>query len=402
MLEKYYRISQAAGVSIHIGSDNAVETSACLISMNNDALTFDKKQAQLTPEKLKGLFPAGTLTGLNLSGKGILYRQTEKIDDIDATNFNKILPNGNPEDFYIQNFVSGEYSFVAIIRKTEADHWMQLVTNAGLVPVMLSLGPFPVQHILAQLNLYDSVAVFNGYTISRADTGEWLSWHYDSKVKAQFPIKAESEVLHESLLLPYAAAFQLALADKVEPVSARVVSLATTLHETIKERKLKAQGFLILAAFFVLLLINFAVFSWLNSANNSLGEAVSRTAQNSGDIDKMNQQVQQKENLLKTLGWEDGINKSTLVDQAASLLPPDIQFKEIAIDPVDIAASRQQKQTVFYVRKIRMTGASEKIIPVNEWIARLKTRPWVKNVQMDSYTFNSEQNTGQFTVTIAY
>ena len=198
------------------------------------------------------------------------------------------------------------------------------------------------------------------------------------------------------------AAFQLALADKLEPVSANAVSLATTLQEKIKERKLKVQGFMILAAFFVLLLINFAVFSWLNSANNSLGEAVSRTAQNSGDIDKMNQQVQQKENLLKTLGWEDGINKSTLVDQAASLLPPDIQFKEIAIDPVDIAASRQQKQTVFYVRKIRMTGTSEKIIPVNEWIARLKTRPWVKNVQMDSYTFNSEQNTGQFTVTIAY
>jgi hypothetical protein len=45
-----------------------------------------------------------------------------------------------------------------------------------------------------------------------------------------------------------------------------------------------------------------------------------------------------------------------------------------------------------------VTGKSERIIPVNEWIARVKTQKWVKNVQLDSYTFSNELNTGQFTV----
>jgi hypothetical protein len=74
----------------------------------------------------------------------------------------------------------------------------------------------------------------------------------------------------------------------------------------------------------------------------------------------------------------------------------------VAVDPIDIAATRQQKKVVFSTRNIRVTGMSERIIPVNEWLARIKTRPWVKNVQLDSYAFNSELNTGQFSVMIDY
>jgi len=154
--------------------------------------------------------------------------------------------------------------------------------------------------------------------------------------------------------------------------------------------------------FFILLLVNFCLFSWLNSSNVRLTEQVSRSAQSTDDIQKINEEVQQKEGLLKVLGWEGNINKSALVDQIASLLPPEMSWKEVAVDPVNLADSRQQKQIVFYTRKIRVMGTSEKIIPVNEWIARIKTRAWVKNVQLDSYTFNSELNTGQFSIVIDY
>jgi Tfp pilus assembly protein PilN len=129
---------------------------------------------------------------------------------------------------------------------------------------------------------------------------------------------------------------------------------------------------------------------------------VSRSTQSNVDIQTINDQLKQKEKLLRDLGWENGINKSALVDQLASLLPEEVTWNNISVDPIDAVSSRTQKSLIFFDRQIRVTGTSEKIIPVNEWIARVKTKPWVKNVQMDSYTFNSELNTGQFTVIINY
>jgi Tfp pilus assembly protein PilN len=403
MLEQYYRISEAIGVSIAIDASGHTAINACSVTIANNQLSFGKKITDLSAvEELAKHFPAKSIVAFNLSGKGILLKQLEGTEEINQNNFNKILPNASIEDFYVQNFLSGSRSFVSVIRKVEADRWINQLKELGFVPLMLSLGPFPTQNIIAQLNVYGNELIFNGHTIQRNEQMEWIAYHYKETGFSPFPFKVESENLSEKLIISYATAFQLVLADKVEPVKAEVPLLETALRKLIEEKKLKVQGFLVLSVFFMLLLINFFLFSWLNSSNAKLTEQVSRSAQSTEDIQKVNEQVQQKEGLLKTLGWEGDLNKSALIDQAASLLPGDITWKEVAIDPIDLSGSRSQKSIVFLNRKIRIVGNSEKIIPVNEWIARIKTKEWVKNVQLDSYTYNNELNTGQFIVVIDY
>jgi hypothetical protein len=403
MLEQYYKFNEATGVNFTILPDGNTVISACSVAIQNNQLNFDKKVTGLNnAEELTKHFPAKTVIALNISGKGVLQKQIERIEEVNQNNFSKILPNAGIQDFYVQNFISGEFSFVSVIRKIEADKWINQLKTTGFVPLMLSLGPFPIRHIITQLNIYDAEVIFNGFTIKRDEKLEWTSCNYDPTVTAPFPLKVESEGIDETLLIPYAAAFQLVLSNKLEVIQAEVPALTTEFNNLLQEKKLKVQGFMVLSVFFVLLLINFFLFSWLNSANAKLTVQVSQTAQSSSDIQQVNSQVKQKEALLKTLGWESNINKSALIDQVASLLPPDITWHEAAIDPIDLTNSRSQKAIVFYNRKIRITGNSEKIIPVNEWIARIKTRPWVKNVQLDSYTFNSELNTGQFIIIIDY
>jgi Tfp pilus assembly protein PilN len=174
------------------------------------------------------------------------------------------------------------------------------------------------------------------------------------------------------------------------------------LAEALSTRKLKAQGAVVLGVFFILLLINFILFSHLTASNAHLAEQVSQTTQSNIDIQSIGEQIKQKESLLREMGWEGNISKSVLIDQLASLLPEEVSLTEIDVDPVDQANSRIQKTMVFFNRRISVTGTSEKIIPVNEWIARLKTRSWVKNIQIDNYTYNNELNNGQFTVMINY
>ena len=392
-------IQEATGLSIILGPGGGTEMHACRVSVNANKLTIENKRIGLaSPEQL----PAGSVVALNLSGKGVLQKQIEKTDEITQHNFGSILPNAQIDDFYVQHFISGESSFVSVIRKSEADRWIGQLRTQGLVPVMLSLGPFPVVQVLPQLNIYDQDIIFNGYAIQRNEQGEWLSFRYDASASSPFPLKVDSESLDEKLLIPYAAAFQVVLEGKLEPVKADVPSVDSAFINLTADKKLKARGALILGILFVLLLVNFMVFSWLNRDNARLTEQVSRSAQSTEDIRHTDEQVRQKESLLNLLGWEGTVNKSVLLDQVAAILPPEVSWTEAAVDPIDIAAGRAQKTIAFFNRRIRITGSSEKIIPVNEWIARVKTKPWVKSIRLDSYTFNNELNTGQFTVVIDY
>jgi Tfp pilus assembly protein PilN len=403
MLEQYHQISEVAGIHIHIDKDGSLRIDACVISIKNKQLSFVKKLTGLTSlDALAKQLSAKALVALNLSGKGILQKQLEKADEIDQQNFTQVLPNGTISDFYIQNFISGTQSFVSIIRNTEADKWIQALTELDFQPLMLSLGPFPVQQIVPQLNVYEGDLLFNGYTITRNEQKDWLKVSYDEAVRSPFALKIESEGLNEALLIPYSAAFQLLMAERLDLIHAPAAETDNAFLQLQEERKFKFYGFLVLGVFFVLLLVNFLLFSWLNSANGRLTEQVSRSAQSTSDVQQVEDEVKQKEDLLQTLGWEEGVNKSGLIDQLASLLPQEITWKEAAVDPVNLSSSRQQKSIVFDTRRIRIIGNSEKIIPVNEWIARIKTKAWVKNVQLDSYTFNSEMNTGQFTLIIDY
>lgn len=403
MLKQYYRINEVTGVSIAIRPDGSLLINACSIMLNQNKLDFEKKVTDLTSiDDLTKHFPGKSIVALNFSGKGILQKQIAKEESINQNNFNKILPGANIDDFYIQHFISGEQSFVSVIRKADADKWIDQLRIASLNPLMLSIGPFPVQNIISQLNVYDQDFVFDGHRIKRNEELEWTSSNYSETAVAPFPLKIESENINERLVIPYAAAFQLALAAKVPLIHAEVPALQTAFDDITATKKLKVKGALILSVFFILLLVNFLVLSYLNSANTKLIEQVAQSAQSSNDVQGLNDQVKQKEALLQELGWDGGINKSVLIDQLASILPKELTLETISANPIDAASTRTQKSLAFFDRQIRITGNSDKIIPVNEWIARLKIRPWVKNIQLDSYSFNNEQNTGQFAVVINY
>lgn len=403
ILGKYYRINKAAGVSIRMDATGQSMIQACTVSVNGDQLTIDKKLTGLqTIEQLKLELPAKSVIALNLAGKGILQKQVEATETIDQSNFNQILPNANADDFYIQNFISGSSSFVSVIRKTEAEAWINRLGDAGFKPLMLSLGPFPVESIIGQLNSYESDLVIDGNIISRDEHGAWKAAHHKESAAAPFPVKVDTEKIDDKLVIPYASAFQLIMADHIEPVCAQVDSLASELQKKLADNKIKVQGVIILALLFTLLLANFITFSWLNSVNAKLVDQVGRYTQSANDNQNIKEQIRQKENKLKILGWDGGINKSSLIDQVAALLPQGVKLSEIVINPIDQSGSRVQKSLMFFDRRIQVTGFSQSIMPVNEWIARIKTKRGVKNIQIESYSYDSEQNTGRFLLIINY
>lgn len=403
LLEPYYSISQAIGITMTIQKDGNVQLDGCQVMVKDKQLHLEKKNPNIdSVEGLGKQFSKSIPVALNLSGRGVLYKQIPGAGEINASNFSTILPNASPDDFYIQHFVSGNQSFIAVIRKTDADKWIDAMVKQGFQIYMLSLGPFPAQHVLPQLNIYSEEIIFNGVRIERDEDFHWKTFRYEESAQAPFPLKIDNEAIDQELVMPYAAAFQLVLSARLDVIQAEVPGLQAILEQLLNDKKLKVNGFLILLACFLLLLINTVIFSSMNNDNQRLSQQVTSSVQNTSDVQTIKDDIAQKEALLKNLGWEGGIRKSILIDQIASLLPPGISWKEIAINPIDRLGSRAQRSLQFARQKIEVRGISPQIIPINEWIARIKTRHWVKGIQLESYTYNSELNTGQFILTITY
>src|SRR6202012_2591809 len=194
MLEQYYRINEATGVSIQLLQNGGVSIHVCGVAIKDNHLNIEKKATDLnTIEELTQHISPKAYLAINLFGKGVLQKQVEKIEEIDAGNFSQILPNANFDDFYIQNFISGEYSFVSVIRKADADRLIEIVKKQGFIPLMLTLGPFPIENIISQLNVYETEIIFNGHSIQRNSQKEWITCQYKETATTPFPLKIESE-----------------------------------------------------------------------------------------------------------------------------------------------------------------------------------------------------------------
>jgi Tfp pilus assembly protein PilN len=402
ILSSYYNINQAAGVTVDIAQDGSYTINCCQVITGNNQLTIEKKfGVKDDAEGLAKQLGTKVPIALNLSGKGVLTKQVPAASGDEQHDMARIIPNLNADDFYLQQFISNDQLFVSLVRKTLAGHWINILEQQGFTVLMLSLGPFPASHMLNQLNVYESEVVFNGIRISR-DTGQnWTAVEYSPAFQAPFSLKIGAEPIDQQLIMPYAAAFQLALSDKLEPVKATVDALDTRYGQIIGTKKLKVTGALILGVFFILLLLNFVTLSWLNSENSRLDGQASVSANSNSDMQALTAQIKAKEALLKDMGWDGGFNKARLIDQLAALLPGEITLREIAINPPDVN-NKDSRGQHFLDRRIKLSGNSQQVIAVNEWIARIKTLKWVKGAGLDNFEFDNDQNTGKFNININY
>jgi hypothetical protein len=403
MLEKYYRFNKVAGLNIEVNKDGSTILHACLLTINGNELNIEQKITGLTDiNELKKYIPAKTPLAVNLVGKGVLIKQTDRIESEGDLNFANILPNAKEEDFYTQLFTSGNKSFIALIRKQEADKWINLLRKLDFIPVAFSLGPFTINQVISQLNVYEQDFTFNGHIIKRSDQNDWITYQYNESAASVYPFKLENEQIDEALLIPYAAAFQLALYPNIGLIKGNITSLDQELRKRAGIIKLKVQGAIILVVFFMLLLANFFLFSYYNTSNLSMAGRVGQSTKLASSAASLADSLKAKRQLLTTMGWEGKTDKSILIDQIAQLLPEDVSWQQVAIDPVGPNPDHGINQQVFANKQIRIIGISERLIPVNEWMARLKTKKWIKDVQLQNYYYNNELNTGQFVVTITY
>jgi hypothetical protein len=404
--KKHIWLGECIGMEIQIQSDTSLHYRYCEISAHKELLTINKKnQAEGELQKVFKNMPAKPLA-ISITGKGVLIKKTARQEYISPQILDQLFPNLTADQFYIQNFKSGEHSFVSIIRKEVVDRIIDEIDQSGLKILLVTIGPFAASQCISQLNFYNNTAQFDGHRIVYTSEYDWESYQYLPGLSSEFPLKIDIEPIDEAFVLAYATAFQLLLLNKLKLVNINVPLVDFNLKEYSAGIKFKRRLAVFTGFLFSALLINFCVFSYFNNQNQVLGRAVNASSAQVGNMRDLEKQITDKESLIKSLGWNRGISYAFIIDRIAQSVPKTITLDDLSINPLKEKGNQFSNATAnkeYETGKIKIIGHTDNVTDFNNWVSTLKEMSWIKKTAIAGYSPDQNIETAnQFTVLISY
>ncbi|MXV50397.1 hypothetical protein GS399_05380 [Pedobacter sp. HMF7647] len=395
------RIKSCLGLELELLPGGGYVLHYCLLSLRGAELRIEAKGSVSgsLEEVLKAL-PSGIPVSLSLTGKGLLIRQAARVESLGSAVFQEVFPHTDPAAFYCQLAQAGDISWLSVCRREIVDELIAAFKKAGLSLLILSAGPFAVAAVKKHFNHFSPELVFNGHVLNFSDAGQLVSYSFLKDRRAPFPLRIDREILPEEYVVAYGTGFQLLMTGFLEPVRITIPSLENALASLLETKRMHVRAAAILAAFFLILLVNFAVFSFYHSRNEALKDVVDRRSVHAGQSEVLDQSVKLREKLLKKIGWRKGFRFSWVCDQMGRSMPRELRLEKLEINPVAEARSGQLTEPVVFFDRIEVSGDCRETDALNEWIYRLKDMNWVERVVLKQYKPDENEGGHRFRVQI--
>ena len=394
--------SSCAGAEVHLKQDGSYDVRLLKLSLRKKQIQIDgKKRYSGTAAKITD-FMLDEPLAVTLTGKGVLIKKTARLEVASAQTLQHLFPTLKLDEFYVQHFPVETHSFVAIVRREIADAVMAVFKKQGAEVLMLSLGAFAVDQVIPQLNSYGDTLKFDGHHVVLNEAKEWIDYSYTPGTADGFPLKIDIETIPEEFLLAYATAFQLFLHDRLDVVEVEADAIKDRLTGLSAKLKFKQYGMAMVFFFFALLMLNFLLLTGYTSSNEELMSKAGRQSYIFENRAKLEQDVKEKEALVKKLGWNKGYKYSFLCDQIGASMPKDITLDELQINPLVGSGIALVKEAPLELGSMKIKGQTGSVYAINGWIYELKQMSWVKDVELEKYTADDQRETQVFTILLKY
>lgn len=406
-LNNFIRGNSVAGVECIITSDGEARFNYCILEVVKTKLILKENGSNLSSvdEVLFKISDTSLPVCMSIDGKGILHKKVilspdEKDRDILA----KILPNGDPNQFYIQKHVDesfdGNSLYVSVIRKETLDKILSAFEEKKIYVVDCFLGPFSIHAIFPMMEKANTDVLFGKYNL-QMNNGLIADFSKDeSEIEQQSTsITLGSEKINSSLIVSYASGFKFLVKKSGEPFSP-IAKINKNQVEFKQKQIFKMTGIAALSFFFFLLLVNFFLFQHYNSKSVQLNEKSLLTKSNLETYSKMRKQLSEKEDFFQKTGLLKNARTSFYADRIAADLPEAISLADLNILPALKSINDEKEKISFQASVIKATGVSQKSNDLSKWISVLKEKEWIQAVNILEYKQNSLIEPGQFLVEI--
>lgn len=387
------------GVELQIIGDNHYNCCYTLVKKNKGKLdAIDHKHFQGTLVQVLEKLPRNHLVSLSLSGKGILHRSVEISGDQQLNQFFvKVFPAVEEKDFYIQEFVSEKTALVSIVRKPAIDDLLDKLERAGIKVYALSLGGMVSFHLWHQFKAKLNTIALGSHQFKIGEDGMPLDYRYALSVNEDEADDNRIGNIPGNHMVAYASAVQFFLYDEVDRILAKVPKVEESVSDYFEQLRLKKSGMLFLFGLFFTLLISFFVYTHYNAKNALLTQQVGHLSATADQVELMQRNIAGNEAALARLNWNGGYNYGFLTNEIGKSRPRQLRLSSIAFSANTTRQEKQERSP-----QITVSGETDNLTAVNNWIFLLKEKKWVKMVKLLRYQDNTEQENYTFSILISY
>ncbi|MBB2143999.1 hypothetical protein GM921_00750 [Pedobacter sp. LMG 31464] len=333
---------------------------------------------------------------LVMTGAGILLKKStiDNGDEHEQLLFKRAFPSLERDEFYNQILVQGDICHLSISRTLWIDELLLRFERAELNVLQVSIGPLVATQVFGQLNRYGNEILFDRHHFTINEQKDLISYQVNSGSEDIHELKIEGHIISAKSILAYAAAFQFLLHEKIRSITANVASVHNALDKYSAHQHIRRYGLLTLFSSFGLLLVSFILFFYYNQQNAVLLQQVGAKANSLSDVEMLTATIARSEQQLKQLRWNGGYAPANLIDEMVIDLPKQLQLKTIEIKAL------QQENSL--TNQIRVTGSTNDLQAMNNWMFLLKQHAWVKEVKLINYELPADEKDHQFNLSISY
>jgi Tfp pilus assembly protein PilN len=402
--ENIFKSKKSNGVEFVLLPDNTFEINAIVLQTEKSLLNSIKKVSGIhTIEELATIIDFKSPVVLIINGKGIVHRKINTTINETYTPtalLNKVLPNANDNDFYIQQQpIDSANTIVSVVRAEIINEIIDQLRQKNIINIVSCLlGPFCVNNLLPLINsniIQNSYLCFANYKLLIHE-----NQLIDIKVNEEFSsdnIAMVGEDLAVKLVIPFAGAFSYFTHVEKGIFNAPKIEL---IKEDFKQRqRFNKIALTTLVLSFFILFVNYFAFTAYWTEANKLSTQLILNQTVVSKYDTLKKEYERKKEFLEQNGLLENAKTSYYSDKLAATLPSSIKWTDLSIHPLKKKKTDAETTALFFDNKtIRINGKCQRSTDLNKWMKDIKKNSWVADLQLLNYTQDNAIDAGLFLI----
>lgn len=402
---KFFQASYSIGVHVHLLSQG-YDVRLCVLKRSGKTVKLLKQYNSLSefePDKKK-LDEENPAYILSISGKGVVTKMIELSGMGGNENiYSKILPGASSQTFVMQSINGSQEQDMlgTLIRRESLNEALLYLKEHFIHPVQYLLGPAALTYNVPLLNSTSdndivSITYNNNKLVFRNNT--LVDYVPVNDNDSGHELNLDGQLISEEQMPAFGAAFSYfthnpaLLIQSEDDIDANRVNFTDKLFY---KKSLLVVVMFLAAVYFMNVIV-------LKQFSNKTAELNMQLSDNSVYLKKialLQKDITEKETFLNKSGLLIWSRLSFFSDRLVNDLPGHIILNDLEVFPVKRSSDDENKFT-FQSGILKVNGWCNESIQLNDWIAVLKKKNWIKDVQVLNYRQEKTESKGLFDLEI--
>ncbi|MBR9915726.1 MAG: hypothetical protein GYB32_13025 [Algicola sp.] len=344
-------------------------------------------------EEITDHIPKNKPISLVVNNDQIITKKVKSNITENAKLLQQAFPNIKIEEFHYEILKQNSLHFISICRKNFINSLLTELRSKNIYVIDITLGNLGISSIVALMS-ESQIKTSNAHITKNHDEIMDIQLRHDSS-----PIVYEfNDVrLDNNQLLNFSAALRLITNTK---------SLESFFGDTKKKLKVEFGQKLFFSQFlklglsflFLILLINYFIFSHYYNKVNELSETATVLNTAKDRLYDLSEKVTKQEKLFKDIIKGNVSKSSFYTDAIVNSIPLDITLTELNYQPL-LKKIKYDKAIALDSNILIISGSSSNSIVVPQWIAQLERMKWINHIEITNFD-ETKEDTSQFTIKI--